>query len=223
MADYKKKNRESLRTWIQKLRDKDIEVDINRVTRLATFAGRSSLVTYLVDEQGAQLEQRDKFGRSAVFYTAACGYTNKLKHFVGDATIRKEVIYRDSFNATPLYYAAMLHSIAGVEFCLSAGARPDDNLLARQSRTARDYDGYGHLYNENQIRLLFTLCVLLGSYGNLPVYLDEYVAPNPFLPIHRLETDLAQLSIERDCGLWIHIPWTNVSWLSGNTEDAYTI
>ena len=201
---------EDLESWIQMLGDKDIKVDVDRVTRFAISKNQYDLVRYLVEHQDAQLKQRDKFGRSAVFYAAACADHPKMLRYVastvGFETIREAINYHDAFDTTPLYYAAMKPSIANVEYCLSAGARPDHDLLAHQSQVA----SRRHHLDDNHIRLLFTLYGRLRPYGNLPVYIRNYDLPSAF-PVDQLHAHLEILSDQEDKGVWMHIPWTNVS------------
>ena len=207
---------EDLKTWIQMLGDKETKVDIDRVTRYAICENKYDLVRYLVDHQDAQLKQRDKFGRSAVFYTAACADHPKMLHYitttVGVKTIWEAVNYHDAFDTTPLDYAAMRPSVANVEYCLFAGARPDHDLLAHQSHEG-SIGNPGDFFGEHeQIRLLFTLYDRLRSYGNLPVLLENFNRLTSFLPIGQLHAYLLRLLRNKDAGgVWMHVPWTNVS------------
>ena len=195
----------SLDSWIQMFGIKNIKVDINRVARFAIYYNKWDLVRYLVELQDAQLNQRDKLGRSAVFYAAACFNENMLifvEGEVGTHTIREEMSHCDAFGATPLYYAAMSDWIDSVEFCLFAGARPNNVLVARQSQK-RSVKVDFPVRASDEIGLLFTLYDQLRSYGDLPVYHGTRTRLLDFLTDRPIN--------EPDSQDWIHIPWTNVS------------
>ena len=124
---------EGLKQWIQEFRRSNISVDINRITRYATCRRHGNLVEYLVEEQGAKLEQKDKFGRSTIFYAVGtfsvtgAYMVEFIRGKMGTKTFQEEMSHQDVDKKTPWYYAATSASIANVEYCLAAGARPNNH------------------------------------------------------------------------------------------------
>ena len=205
---------ESLESWIQMLDDKNIKVDINRVTHFAIKSNRHGLVKHLVEHKKAQLDQRDRNGRSAVFYAVTTKGSEMLQYvqsIVGAETVRKEMNYHDEFDATPMYYAAMAHSVSNVEFCLTAGARSEVELVEHEIADRWIFDVDRIHSSFNQIRLLLTLYGPLRSYGGIPIHIDKLKRSHKSLTIDQLHTNLTLPTDETCMNTWIHIPWTNVS------------
>ena len=221
----------SLQSWLKSCRDDNIAVDIGRVTRFAVFEGHQDVVEYLVDNEHAALGQTDKFGRSVVSYASYCHDSAMLEYVVrklGLAKFRSEVRRRDEHNKTPLHYATMRPSLSNVAFCLAAGARPDEDLVASLSDPLGN-QSYGRIVD--QFRLLFTLYTRLESYRDFPVHVmsseyqhDKY---DKYLRRKKRLSTIKELPLNPDlffevkntegqkppgrCMNWIHIPWTNVS------------
>ena len=193
-----------LNAWIQTFRERNVPVDIDRITRFAIFRGRDKLARHLVETEHAKLKQKDKLGRSAIFYAAGRNDPAMLKYINSelDATTFQEELSRpDVNNRTPWYYAVMFESSANVTFCLATGARPDDATVALASSSDS-----GKPDQRTQIRLLFTLYNQLNAYLTFPVY-AESISKSELSDVQHMT---ALKSAERDL-TWIHIPWTNVS------------
>ena len=205
-----------LKTWIQKFRDQNVPVDINRIVRYAISADRNDLVKYLVEDEGASLQQKDKFGRSTVFYAAAMIRPDMLGYIHGemcDEIFGEEMNHQDEHKRIPCYYAAMVSSLGSVEYCLAAGARPaDDDIWETKLADPHGLD--------KQIALLLTLYTRLKSYLKFPVYAESFKSEkerdralstiDSFLSDTEPLTKWQNISSERTL-TWIHIPWTNVS------------
>jgi hypothetical protein len=214
-----------LKLWIQRFDNKNIVVDINRVTHLATHTGHIELIDYLVQTKGAKLEEKDNSGRSAIFYAAKSDSPETLKYvtrnFDGQA-LREQMNHKDADHWTPLHYAAMSSSLANVEICLDAGARPDGATLDALSTTASSPD-YMSSTARPQIQLLLTMYSELKSYRDLPLYVEGSHTVNRYpalFTINQMQTEMDLMApkgrprSERGFGVnstWIHVPWTNVS------------
>ena len=215
-----------LESWMQKLlNDKDIKVDINRVTHFAIFSGRSELVSYLVETKGAQLTKRDESNRSAVFYAVTKRFSDI--EYVASKTspevFKAQLNSSDTFGATPLRYATICHQERIIEFCLFAGARPDDPLVVQQSESAFLPCDDNSDDNIRRITLLLALYGGPSSYRSLPLYIDKDVPARKLTTIDKLQSTSVWPSLGEKGGTWIHIPYTNVSQLGGNTGYTYTI
>ena len=208
-------NVEGLKQWIQEFRTSNISVDINRITRYAAYERREEFVKYLVEEEGAKLEQKDKLGRSTIFYAVGLSGTTGtimveyICSKMGTETFQEEMSHQDLNKRTPWYYVATSDSIANVEYCLAAGARPNDHevIILEEAPFRREK-------SKHDIQLLLILFTHLRSYLDFPVYteiIDENHLPDTkLLKIHELHAYPGLLP--HSTGLtWIHIPWTNVS------------
>ena len=142
---------------------------------------------------------------------------------IGEEEVRREMISPDLFDLTPLYYAVTSGSLENVGFCLAAGARPNDDFIAYQSRMADEGNPEDILNHQTEIRLLFTLYGGVDSNRRLPIFIDKLGKPERFSTIDEMQTDLLSLPKVRDERAWIHIPWTNVSWYNGNTDYIHRI
>ena len=214
-----------LKRWIQKFRNQNVLVDINRITRYAIYAGRNELVQYLVEDERAKLQQKDKLGRSTTFYAAARKDSAMLEYIhgkMGNEIFREEMSHQDVNKETPWYSAVIIPSVANIEYCLAAGARPNDDVATQLENEC----SYGHEQeiSKIQIQLLLALYTRLTKYLDLPVYAESFDDSNRYhalFKLHEMQTDpgllpdVLQGRTERDSperGLtWIHIPWTNVS------------
>ena len=206
-------NVEGLKQWIQEVRRSKTSVDINRITRYATSQRRVNFVKYLVEEEGAKLEQKDKLGRSIVFYAVSSvgpTDTDMVEYICGEMgteTFQKEMSHQDVEKRTPWYYAG---SLACFEYCLTAGARPNDHEVTMLERRPFTWEGSKH-----HSQLLLMLYTHLQSYLDFPVYteIEDEKKKYPYtklLKIRELHANPGLLPHSRRQA-WIHIPWTNVS------------
>lgn len=206
-----------LEEWIQKFRKRNVPVDINRITHCAIFKGRDELVKHLVENEHAKLKQKDKLGRSAIFYAAGRNDPAMLEYIgseLGATTFQGELSRPDVDKRTPSYYAAKFLCVSNVIFCLAAGARPDDATVALASGPESEMPG-----RMKQIRLLFTLYNQLDPYLTFPVYTESSgysgkEIDHSTFSISEMQTNrgpLTALGSAKGGLIWIHIPWTNVS------------
>lgn len=214
-----------LASWIQKCRDQNMPVDIDRITRCAIYLIEYEVVDYLIENEYAKLEQKDALGRSALFYAVTLPCSDMLNYLadkMNPEAFKAEMNHRDSRKATPLHYAVKFASLATVEFCLAKGIRPDHAI---QNEMANKYSLSWHSSSlaNNHIALLFALYGRLEEYLHLPVYI-EWLNKDSFheksCTIHEMQTDPECLAFVqymtggkpyREELKWIHIPWTNVS------------
>ena len=69
---------DDLKLCIQKFRERQGDVDIDRITRFAIYEGHEDLVRHLVEKEGAKLKTRDTRSRSAIFYAAKSSKSSDL-------------------------------------------------------------------------------------------------------------------------------------------------
>lgn len=208
-------NVEGLKQWIQEFRRSNISVDINRITRYATKRRREEFVKYLVEEEGAKLEQKDKLGRSTIFYAiGSFDSTNMVEYIcgkMGTETFQEEMSHQDVDKRTPWYYAATSASIANVEYCLAAGARPNDLEVTMLEKAPLTWEESKH---PSQLLLILILYTHLQSYLDFPIYTEirdkNNLPDTKLLKIRELHANPGLLPHSRGQA-WIHIPWTNVS------------
>ena len=187
----------------------------------------------MVQEEGAELKQRDTLGRSAIFYAVNCQDLAMLEYVAnkvsaGSDTALKELLnHQDAKKATPLHYAAknlgLKASLANFEFCLTSGARPDVNLMT----SLLEYRGD---CREDLIRLLCTLYTKPESFLNYLIYVESRLHPDRSVSLFtfkELWTDRGILTEVQSKGelessisglTWIHLPWTNVSCINSHVS-----
>ncbi|KAI0410198.1 hypothetical protein F5X98DRAFT_387866 [Xylaria grammica] len=136
-----------LKSWIQRCRKLKINLDVDRIARYAVCHKKQTVVEYLVDEEQANLTQRDTLGRSAIFYavvknsggavsgrTAADLETDSLSTLsyisrytlllMGDKSKIKDLLDQtDTCNRrTALHYAVVDTNLCGAELLLANNA-----------------------------------------------------------------------------------------------------
>lgn len=120
--------------WIQYFNEKGFAVDINRILRLAILRLCFDAVQYLIDHQGASLEQVDIFNRSAIFYAVQLGNLNMLRYvadMLGPDSFQQGQKHYDIHKKTSWYYLVILDSppVAVIDFLLANDSVPDEAAL----------------------------------------------------------------------------------------------
>ena len=201
------KDVDRLKRWIQKFRDQNVQVDINRITRYAIYEGGNELVKYLVEGEGGKLEQKDKRSRSTIFYAVKRDDPTMVRYIckkIGTKTFQEEMNHQDVDKRTPWYYAAGSPSIAFIKTCLAAGARSNNDVVTIMEKAPFLRESV------NQSLLLLILYSHLHSYLDFPVY-AEIFKDKKFLPatkqlkILELHTNPGLLPNNERGLTWIHI------------------
>ncbi|KAF7503184.1 hypothetical protein GJ744_004217 [Endocarpon pusillum] len=172
------KDLQNLRTLMENCRH-DLQIDVDRITRIAIAKGKLQMLKYLVEECGASLLSRDTRGGTPVINAARQETQNLdsdsdsggmvLKYIAGKLTdkevFRTELYHQDLDGKTVLDYAIAVDSPDVVQFCFEHGADPD--IIDKPNGSVWDI---AWVFNHDASLLVCTLHARIPASLDLPLY-----------------------------------------------------
>lgn len=208
----------AIRTLVTDYRERagSAKCDLDRILRLAVSRGRLSIVKQLVKEHGANLNQSDNLGRTAIFYLAVEDDLDVAEYTIARTcqdSGERTLDHRDSSDRTVLWYATRWGAGNTVTLLLSRGVCP--TLSA---------EPFGLIQDRDDILSTLSFSKLVQLEPDMPIIFCQagpersYCNTSSITEFQRSSNWWSERSVyylgtqSPDSLLWLHFPSANVSW-----------
>ncbi|GAW19291.1 hypothetical protein ANO14919_087770 [Xylariales sp. No.14919] len=198
---------EDIALYIQKCHSLNLIVDVNRMARLAICRNAVAVVRFLIDDGKADLDCRDTYGKTAIFYALWDYPDEQMFQYFASKIPRgsKRLNHRDCYARTALHYAIALERLRASDFLLAL--EPDAEII--DEVTGR-LAGAWYLQSLLRARKLISMMPKFDIQSLLVRPQHERVRLHP---ITKLQDDYPLVSLPPDgrgyTRFWVHIPWAN--------------
>ncbi|RWA06394.1 hypothetical protein EKO27_g8703 [Xylaria grammica] len=198
---------EDIALYIQKCHSLNLIVDVNRMARLAICRNAVAVVRFLIDDGIADLDCRDTYGKTAIFYALWDYPDEQMFQYFASKIPRgsKRLNHRDCYVRTALHYAMALERLRASDFLLAL--EPDAEIV--DEVTGR-LAGAWYLQSLLGARRLISMTPKFDVQSLLVRPQHERVRLHP---ITKLQDDYPLVSLPPDgrgyTRFWVHLPWAN--------------